>query len=316
MPDSVAMLAALQKEPWRYDFFSALRLIERAYPQMPPLGTSMRLRDDPVRLAQHVSLSFEPTMIKRLNIIPDAPARLEVTFFGLLGPNAPMPLYLSEEALANKVNQQDCSMGHFLDIFHHRLLSLLFRAWSKGGTGPCLESYLRAFTSTFHSAEEKNGEHCFGRFFVEQRRNAQGLCRLLQHAFGLPAQIQPFRRNWMTLSEADVTLLGRSRLNPGVTLGKRVYGLQNYVEIVLRPIDFAAYQRCLPGQEQFSAMIKLIRRYMGDAIQWSITLTLCPSLRPPLQLSGSATLGHSTWLGPGKSESQQDCLITPTRYYI
>uniref|UniRef100_UPI0035C7023B type VI secretion system baseplate subunit TssG n=1 Tax=Serratia quinivorans TaxID=137545 RepID=UPI0035C7023B len=308
MSGALDPLAALRREPWRYDFFSALRLIERAYPQAPPLGSAGRLHEDPVRLAQHLSLAFEPAMIKRLNTTSQGLARLEVTFFGLTGPNAPMPLHLSEEALGRKINQQDPSLGHFLDIFHHRLLTLLYRSWAQARQGSCLENYLAALSG---GAAECGlaGE------FVEQRRSAQGLRRMLRRAFGLSAEVTPLVRNWLPLAAEDRARLGHCRFDNGIVLGNRVCNAQHHFRLTLQPTDFAAYRRCLPGHPQFAVLIHLIRRYVGEAMQWTLTVQLPIPQRPVLRLGERLLLGRETWLGPAGSAPRQDYTFNPARFY-
>jgi len=52
------LLRRLTDEPHRFGFFAAVRLLENAHPGLPRVGTSLRLRDDPIRFAQSPSLSF------------------------------------------------------------------------------------------------------------------------------------------------------------------------------------------------------------------------------------------------------------------
>ena len=62
----------------------------------------------------------------------DAPPRLTVNFFGLLGPNGPLPLHLTEYARDRLRNSDDPTMARFLDLFHHRMLLFFYRAWAAG----------------------------------------------------------------------------------------------------------------------------------------------------------------------------------------
>ena len=50
------LLAGMAAAPWDYDFFQALRLIECESPQLPRLGHSVRLADDPLRLGHRLHL--------------------------------------------------------------------------------------------------------------------------------------------------------------------------------------------------------------------------------------------------------------------
>ena len=62
--DSLSPTPALQRiaaEPWRYDFFQAMRLIENQFPDQPRFGTARRPADEPIRLGQTADLSFAPS---------------------------------------------------------------------------------------------------------------------------------------------------------------------------------------------------------------------------------------------------------------
>lgn len=307
-------LAALNAEPWRYDFFSALSLVERAYPQLPPPGYAGSLKDDPIRLGQYVSLGFEPAMVKRFIRREGQPARLEVTFFGLLGPNGPMPLHLSEEAFIRLVNQQDPSLAHFLDLFHHRLLGVLYRSWSQAHR--CLPDYLSALTGMLHPQPERAADRQVPGEFIDQRRSALGLRRLLRQALNLAADIMPFERVWHPLEEDDLAMLGRSRLNPGMALGQRVCSVHHCFCIRLRLADFAAYQRCLPGALCFAEMVRLVRRYVGENMCWTLQLELPVSQRPRLRLGVDLPLGLATWLGNAGTGVPQGCSLSAVRFYL
>ncbi len=130
MHDPLDFWSQLQTGAWRFDFFSALRCVDALDPRAPRLGTSNHLHQDPLRLGQAVSLGFEPGMLRNLQLREGQAARLAVTFFGLTGVNGPMPLAFSEDVLSRQINHNDFMLADFLDIFHHRLLCLLYRSWA------------------------------------------------------------------------------------------------------------------------------------------------------------------------------------------
>ena len=59
------------------------------------------------------------------------PPRLQVRLFGLLGPNGPLPLHLTEYARERLRHAGDPTLSRFLDLFHHRFLALFYRAWAQ-----------------------------------------------------------------------------------------------------------------------------------------------------------------------------------------
>ena len=58
---AVALAEALRGEPYKFGYFQALRRLECVYREQPRLGHALRLRDDPVRLAQQPSMAFAPS---------------------------------------------------------------------------------------------------------------------------------------------------------------------------------------------------------------------------------------------------------------
>ncbi|NTU60140.1 MAG: type VI secretion system baseplate subunit TssG, partial [Deltaproteobacteria bacterium] len=77
---------ALEREPYRFDFFQALRRLECLYAQKPRLGRGARSADDPVRLGEDAHLEFAPRTVASYSKPPELPPRLSVYFFGLFGP--------------------------------------------------------------------------------------------------------------------------------------------------------------------------------------------------------------------------------------
>ena len=96
------------------------------------LGPARRPVDEPVRLGQDPDLSFAPAPLASFETGRDGrPPRLQVRLFGLLGPNGPLPLHLTEYARERLRHAGDPTLSRFLDLFHHRFLTLFYRAWAQ-----------------------------------------------------------------------------------------------------------------------------------------------------------------------------------------
>jgi type VI secretion system protein ImpH len=59
----LALFAALERAPWSFDFFQALRRIEGVSAEKPRLGKALRPVDEPVRLSQEASMAFAPSTL-------------------------------------------------------------------------------------------------------------------------------------------------------------------------------------------------------------------------------------------------------------
>ena len=127
----LSLYRSLAEAPYRFDFFQALRRIECLHKGKPRIGETVRLADDAIRLGQEPTMAFAPSTLKSFDMgSAGRPPRLKVLFFGMLGPNGPLPLHLTEFARSRKAYENDTTFVRFLDVFHHRLLSLFYRAWA------------------------------------------------------------------------------------------------------------------------------------------------------------------------------------------
>src|SRR5437016_3660271 len=68
--DSDSIAARLAAEPFAFDFFQSIRVLEKMFPDRNPVGRSGPLSREVVRLHAHLSLSFPPSSIYEL-AIPD-----------------------------------------------------------------------------------------------------------------------------------------------------------------------------------------------------------------------------------------------------
>jgi type VI secretion system protein ImpH len=123
-------------EPYAYDFFQAVRLLETIERSRVPVGRGGPPRSEVVRFRSHVSLSFPPSQIYDLDKPAEAipvPA-MTVAFLGLHGPSGILPRHYTE--LLIRLEKESKSPDRFalrdwFDLFNHRFISLFFRAWEK-----------------------------------------------------------------------------------------------------------------------------------------------------------------------------------------
>ena len=80
-------------EFFEFDFFQAVRLLEKFYPARAPIGRDADPADEIARFRAHVSMAFPPSQIVALEPPDDDRPNplLTVTFFGLYGPSGVLP---------------------------------------------------------------------------------------------------------------------------------------------------------------------------------------------------------------------------------
>jgi len=326
--DAISLMQDLEAHFASYEFFAAMRRVECAYPALPRLGRAARAADEPVRLGQVPALTFAPSMFSEAQTRADGKLWLGGVFFGLFGPNGPLPLHLTEFAHERRHNFRDATLSRFADIFHHRLLCLLYRGWADAE--PTVHAD-RLATDRFHvyvgaligvgqeSLQHRDAMPDAAKLYHAGRmspeiKNPEGLEALLEDFFAEQVRIEEFRGEWMVLADEDRCLLGIS----GSTLGRRVWGAQSRFRIVVGPMSLPAFERLLPGLPALAQLEAIVRGYVGYELGWEVQLVLACAEVPAARLGGSAPgagtrLGWTSWLASAARQRDADDVVFGNR---
>jgi type VI secretion system protein ImpH len=325
LPPSAAETAdpvarALPLPPWEYDFYQALRRLECAFRDRPRWGAALRPGDEPLRLGQEATLSAAASSLARLEPAGEqSPARLLVHFFGMLGPNGGLPLHLTDYARQRLHHHGDPTFARFLDLFHHRMLALFYRAWASAQPAvqrdrPQSDRFASYVGSLFglgtpalreRDAVPDRARLYYASLFLAHSRNASGLEALIGDYFQLPARIEQFVGEWLQLPPTQAWRLSRrgrpgatvmGRLGQSAVIGTRVWTRQHRFRVVLGPLRRKQFQALLPGGASLLRLRALVRSYAGDELKWDLKLVLEREALQPLELGRSALLGRTTWL--------------------
>lgn len=327
MRDRVALENRLEHDAAAIDFFQALRLIENAYPALPRVGTSLRAREDAVRLGQDAELAFQPAALRGYRRAEGrGRARLAVNFLGLLGANGPLPRHLTEYVRDRVRHGGDTTLRAFLDVFNHRMLCLFYRA--RASAEPVInldradgDRYSVFVGSLFGigapGLRERDtiGDFAklhFAGLLANQARPASGLTTILREYFGLPLRIEQFVGHWMPLSDEILSRLGAperdNRLGSSMVLGRRVWDSQSRFRIVVGPVGYPDYLRFMPGGDSLKRLLAWVKMYCGLALDWEVQLILKKAETPPLRLGGPARLGWTSWVAVSTPRRDPDQL--------
>lgn len=327
-PAVASPLEKLRAEPYRFDFYQAMRMLECAFDDAPRIGRSMRLQDEPVRLTQEPSLRFAPASLADFGPANNPKYnKLAVQFFGLCGPNGALPLHLTEYVRDRMRHHDDHTIAAFLDVFHHRMLSLFYRAWADSQPtvhrdrpdtdrfAMYVGSLLGIGMPTLRNRDALPDEaklHYAGRSGC-QTRNPEGLQAMLAGFFELPVQIEEFIGQWVEIPEDYRFYLGdspqTSTLGVGCTLGSHVWDCQQKFRITIGPVDWDAYLKLLPGGESLPRLTALVKNYIGDELSWDVNLVLRHDETPSWSL-GHQRLGQTAWMdNAGVKKDRRDLLI-------
>lgn len=327
----IELIESLERNTHAFDLFAVLRRIDALNTSSPPLGRALRPRNELIRLGQKPSSSFAPSALSNLERDRDGqPAKLNILGFGLLGPNGPMPLVLTEYVRERSELHGDRALVEFFDLFHHRLIALFYRAWAEAQPTnsldrPDSDNFSRFIASLLglqgrwqHSDADKVPEHALlshAGHLSRQVRNPEGLARMLSCFFQTKARIQEFASRWLAIPKDQQSSLGAltgCQLGVDAIAGSRVLDRQHHFNIVLGPLSLPQYSGFLPGNRGYQQLIEWVSCYVGLEFGWSVTLILKSSDVPACRLGGNQQLGWTTWLSDSGSKDRSDLTLYPT----
>ena len=316
---------SLFQKTYEFEFFQAVRLLTRIE-RKHPVRTSGHAGEaaDIVRFAVHPSLQFPPSPVVALDSTGDGiPPRLTVAFFGLIGPDGVLPVTYTETA----IHQQflgDPSFAAFFDIFHHRLLSLLYRVWEKhhfvvgyeraksgAAVRDALTEYLFDLIGLGTAGLQRRLPFSdvallrYAGLLAQRPHCAENLRALLHDYLGVPISIEQFLGRWHPLDETELCALGSedpgTQLGEGAIAGEMVWSRQAVIRVVVGPLEARQFFAFLPDGEAFREATGLIRWFLGPSTDFEVQPVLAAgeipywcSLGEPQ--TGGPRLGWHSWL--------------------
>jgi len=330
-PLGTLLIQKLQSDPYGFDFFRALRAIENEFEEKPKIGCSLSPNDDAVRFGQSADLSFQTSTIE--GVTPNEhghPPRINMRFFGLLGPNGPLPAHLTEFTRDRVRNARDTTLASFFNVFHHRVISLFYRAWAVNQKSVDQdrpgESKFPDYIGSFFGIGQPlmrgrdsvpdNAKIYYAGRLSAQTRNVEGLEAILGDFFEVPATVENLIGHWLSLPREYQCGLGVSRdsaaLGENSVLGERVWDVQTRFRVRLGPLKFSRYADFLPFGKSFKRLNDWIAFYTSLQFRWDIQLQLAAAEVPPIQLGMGSLLGWTSWLqSQPRTEDSDDLIINP-----
>jgi type VI secretion system protein ImpH len=253
---------------------------------------------------------------------------LTVTFLGLYGPAFLLPSFFIEELF----DEPDESITReFLDLFHHRALSLFHRAWEKyrhamrfeaGGTDRISEWLFRLIGLDEAYRKEPHAIPpvrllAYAGLLTQRPRSAAALRGMLADYFeSIPVAVVQCVPRMVEIPAAARNLLGARNCSLGtdLSLGDRVLDAGALFEVALGPMGLQEFLMFLPPGENAARLRQLVDVFDTDALDARVALRIRPEEVPRLELAGrTALLGWSTWLGDRPATDQVVRFDLPAR---
>jgi type VI secretion system protein ImpH len=332
----------------RHGFLPLLLALDRLTPgaldvggEVSPDAEQLRFRHDPALAfsASDVTSAVERTLPPDPSDFTDRErSRWEIvtTFLGLTGAVTPLPVHLAEEVAQGAAD--DPRSRDFLDLFHHRALSLLARGllaqdpaamsrtdaadpWSlrlaawlgRDGDGPGTALGEGGGAQEAGRSSPRWGVLRAAALLSERALTAAALEAILNDALAdaLPAgarvAVEQFVAQWGPIPEADRTRLGAAAtvLGESVVLGRSVLDAGSRIAAVVGPLDRGGYLRLSSTREPVARLRAALAAATRGELTCDVVLLLAPGAAPGARLArDGARLGVDAWLGSQPVETR------------
>lgn len=306
----------LFEEFYGFSFFAAVRLLEFLFPDKKPLGQTLTPAEEAVRFSVRPGLAFPPSDISNLRHGDERrPVDMEVAFMGLIGPSGVLPHWYNELAI-ERVREKDLGLTAFLDMFHHRLISLFYLAWKKyrfvatyvPGAGDRFSKYLLGLAGMGTSGlPDRAGVPeesliFYSGLLSRAVPSAVAIEVIVEYFSGSKAEVEQFVDRIISLSPEDQTRLGSANGQLGINAvcGDHAWENQTKFRINLGPVGYDHFSRFMPTGDLLRPIFSIVRYMVGIEYEFEIRVFLKREEVPPcvLGLEGPTAprLGWSTWI--------------------
>lgn len=319
---------------YEFSFFRAVALLEQFAQSRDPakkrIGETLEPEKEAVRFSVKPGFTFPASDISGLWPAPDnGPSRMEVAFLGLIGPSGLLPHWYNELALERQ-KKKDHAFIDFLNIFHHRLISLFYLAWKKQrfpenyepGAGDRLSRYLLSLAGLGTSGMigmlglPRESLSFYTGLLSLPVASAAGIEAAIEYFSGALTRVDQFVERDVPLESQDCTRLGSANASLGVdaVCGSLVRECQTKFRVNLGPMGYLDYQRFIPTGDLLLPVFSLIRYMVGIEFEFEIRIFLKKEDVPACVLGqigpDQTLLGWTTWTASPGTQFREDQYIT------
>lgn len=326
-----SLIHRLLNQYYDFSFFRAVRLLEFLYRPKKPLGQTLSPGEEPVRFSVKPGFRFPPSDIAHLALEKEDNGerfRMEVAFLGLIGPSGVLPYWINELAVERN-REKDTSLTDFLDIFHHRLISLFYLAWKRyrfpenylpGGKDRLSRHILCLIGLGTRGLPGPLDLHPESLIFCSGLLSRPVPCvsameSVLRYFTRTRVGIEQFINRLVPVDPEDQTQVGLANGSLGVNAvcGGYAWECQSKFRVELGPVGYREFVRFLPSGKNLPRLFALVRYMAGVEYEFEVGVFLKREEVPACSLGDPAPdaprLGWSTWLKHPQFVHGEDPLV-------
>jgi len=300
----VALAERVQLAISHVSLFPAVRRLELQLSKDAPVGGDEPAERERVHFSHTPDFTYPAGEIRSLTFAKegeDVSATLTTTLLGLLGTESTLPELLSEDVL---LGDDQGALQAFFDVFQHRALSLLYRAWRRyspvaafagdgdEGLSKCLQSLVgvNAF-SPYASPRATTPLFALGLSDLSRCEpsylDTAALESILARLFPeLAARVVASDPRLVRAENEDVTCLGERHCTLGVdaAYGDEALDTDGIVRIAVGPVSRALYEELLPGGARYRVLQPLLEEWLAARAKAELEILLPNEEAPALRL--------------------------------
>jgi type VI secretion system protein ImpH len=330
-----AVIERLFKEPWRFEYFQAVRVLalwlkRHAKARLDPAAGDPAAGDpaagDPVasvlRFRNSTSHGFPASQLEAIE--PETRedeglqhVHLTPAFMGLLGCSGVLPAHYTERIAEHEMRQKDEGPRAFLDTFSNRSLALFYEAWSKyrlpfkyeaagrDSFMPLLLGLAGFGNAALRQRLAHEGQGAvldesiayFAAAIRHRPASSAQVARVLTEYFGQPVAAEQFVGHWYDVPERQQTTLGDATavLGVGAMAGVRVWQRDLRLRLAIGPLDRASFDAFLPGGLAARALRSLLTLFTGVTLEYEVELVLRAADVREVTLKEGSAIGRLGW---------------------
>ena len=312
------------KSVTEYSFYQLVELLNKLPHQNQDRDTEER-----IQFKTSANTAFPTRDVVSLQKKPQGKFDLEVSFLGLHGSQSPLPGYYLDQ-FAWEDAQQMHQLTDYLNLFNHRLITLLHRIWRKYRYYICFEdggrdSFSRYMFSLVGLGNEANRNMmninhskmlAYAGLLASPSRSPDVICSLISHCFDLEqVNLIGWEKRKVSIPETQQNRLGiiarhagqksqpKMILGENFNIGSYIYDRNGKCTIEISELSLERYMSFLPNGNDFLPLVTFVSYIMHEQLAWDLRLTIAEKQANGMTLGKKQhnQLGWQSFLGQPKT---------------
>ena len=324
-------ITTLNQNIHNYEFFHIVRVLENNIKNKTGLASSFRLDDEIIKFKQNPTLktSVSDTLKCRFNIRENK-VELVTNFSSLIGSNGILPYFFTEHIL-QQMRDKNISMLDFLNIFYHRMISFLYRAWSECNqlvsneqgkyrdiSTDKIPRYIHSTMGEYLQNDcslkvlHKNFKLYYAPHFIRKERSKEKLCSIIRDFFSVDAYVEEFVSQMIKIPEEMKLCFSKYckyKIGYNAYIGEKAWNCVMKINLIIGPLDLEDFNWFLPDRIGYNMLKVISSLCVPPEIICDLQLILKGKDVPYVFGESKVQLGYNSWLISQKPKEDFSCII-------